>query len=54
VELANKLGINGVPGFIIGTVDKNDPRKVTGISVIRGARPLGNFRQELDSALQKL
>ena len=51
IELANKLGVNGVPGFIIGTVDKNDPRKVTGISMIRGAMPFGNFQQEIDLAL---
>jgi len=53
MELANKLGINGVPGFIIGTVDKNDPRKVTGLSMLRGAMPLDNFRREIDAALQK-
>jgi len=29
IELASKLGVNGVPGFIIGTVDKNDPRIVS-------------------------
>jgi len=53
MDLANKLGINGVPGFIIGTVDKNDASKITGISMIRGAMPLGNFQKELDTALQK-
>jgi len=53
MELANKLGINGVPGFIIGTVDENDPRKVTGISMIRGAMPFGAFQQELDAALKR-
>jgi len=51
IALANKLGVNGVPSFIIGTVDKTDPRKVTGISIIRGAMPIGNFQQELDAAL---
>ena len=51
LELANKMGMLGVPGFIIGTVNENDPRKVTGISMIRGAMPLGAFKQELDAAL---
>jgi len=51
MALANKLGVTGVPGFIIGTVDRNDPRKITGISMIRGALPLGNFQKELDAAL---
>jgi protein-disulfide isomerase len=50
---AKELGISGVPGFIIGTVDAKDSRKVTGISMIRGAVPLGNFQQELNSALNK-
>ena len=53
IELALKLGVNGVPGFIIGTVDENDPRKVTGISMIRGAMPIGAFQQELDAVLQR-
>ena len=53
MELANKLGVNGVPGFIIGTVSRTDPRKVTGISMIRGAMPLGAFQQEIDSALKR-
>jgi len=51
MELANKLGVNGVPGFIIGTIDRNDPRKVTGISMIRGAVPFANFQKELDAVL---
>jgi protein-disulfide isomerase len=53
MELANKLGVNGVPGFIIGTVDENDPGKVTGISMIRGAMPFDNFQNELDAALRR-
>jgi protein-disulfide isomerase len=51
MALANSLGVNGVPGFIIGTVDTKDPRKVTGVSMIRGAMPFGAFQQELDAAL---
>jgi len=53
MALANELGISGVPGFIIGTVDEKDPRAVTGISEIRGAAPFGNFQHELDAALRR-
>ena len=51
--LASKLGVTGVPGFIIGTVDENDPRKVTGISMIRGAMPIASFQNEIDAALKR-
>jgi protein-disulfide isomerase len=62
IELSNRLGINGVPGFIIGTmgtigtigtVDENDARKVKVISMIRGAMPLVNFQNEIDAALKR-
>ena len=51
VALTSKIGISGVPAFIIGTVDAKNPRKVTGVSAIRGAFPLENFKRELDAAL---
>ena len=51
MKLANSLGLSSVPVFIIGTVDAKDPRKVTGITTIRGAIPLDNFRQGLDLLL---
>jgi protein-disulfide isomerase len=51
MALAGKLGITGVPAFIIGTVDSKNPRKATGVSIIRGALPLENFKREIDSAL---
>jgi protein-disulfide isomerase len=49
--LAQKLGINGAPGFVIASVDPQNPKKVKGISFIRGALPFANFQKELDSAL---
>jgi len=52
IKLAIELGITGVPGFILGTINENDPRKVTGITVIRGAIPLESFRQGLDIVLK--
>ncbi len=51
VALAQKLGINGVPGFIIGSIDPKNPMKVKGISFIRGALPFTNFQKEIDLAV---
>ncbi len=48
---AQRLGINGVPGFIIGSVDPQNPTKVKGISFIRGAMPFANFQKEIDLAM---
>ena len=52
MSLAGDLGIDGVPGFILASVDAKDPRRVTGITTIVGAVPFVNFRQELDAALE--
>jgi len=51
IALAQKLGVNAVPGFIIGRVDPSNPGKVTGISMIQGAMPFASFQTELDAAL---
>jgi len=51
VALAQKLGVNAVPGFIIGRVNSSNPGKVTGISMIQGAAPFANFQMEIDAAL---
>ena len=53
MQLADTLGINGVPGFILGTVAKNNPRKVTAISMINGAVPFGDFQREIEAALKR-
>ena len=50
MALAKDLGISGVPGFIIGAVGA-DSRKVTGISLIRGAVPLAGFQKEIETAI---
>jgi len=47
--LAGRLGIAGVPGFIIGTVDASGGVKA--VSFISGAQPFDVFRQALDEAL---
>jgi protein-disulfide isomerase len=51
IALADKLAIPTVPGFIIGVVDPNNPKKVKGISYIRGAKPYDIFKQEIEKAL---
>ena len=51
MELARKLGINGVPGFVIGVVDSQNPGSVKGISSVRGALPFPNFQKEIEAAI---
>jgi len=53
MALSKELGMLGVPGFIIGamgTDDAKDSRKVTGISMIRGAMPITSFQKEIEAA----
>ena len=51
MELARKLGINGVPGFVIGLADAQNPGSVKGISSILGAQPFSNFQKEIEAAI---
>ena len=51
MELADQLGISGVPGFVIAAVDEKNPRQATGILMLRGAVPFSNFKREIDAAL---
>ena len=51
MELARKLGITGVPGFVIGLIDTQNPGNVKGISSIRGAMPFPNFQKEIETAM---
>jgi protein-disulfide isomerase len=48
---AQKLGIAGTPGFLLALTDPNDPQKVTGLSVIRGAVPFATFKTEIEREL---
>lgn len=54
VSLAAKLGIAGVPGFVIAKMDVKSPLKVKGISLLRGAQPLAIFQKEIDQALANI
>jgi protein-disulfide isomerase len=51
MALARKLGINGVPGFVIGLIDSQNPGSVKGISSVLGAVPFSSFQKEIASAL---
>jgi protein-disulfide isomerase len=52
--LAAKLGIKSVPVFILAQIDPNNPKKVKGIALIRGAQPFANFQKEIEQALTNL
>ena len=51
MALARRLEITGVPGFVIGLVDTQNPGKVKGISSVRGALPFSSFQKEIESAI---
>ncbi len=47
---ARKAGASGTPSFVVGLVDEKDPRKVHGLTFIRGAQPFAAFKVALDDA----
>ena len=49
---AQKVGITGTPGFVLGVTDPKDPTKVKGLSYIRGAQAFAAFKTQIDSALE--
>lgn len=51
LALAQKLGINLTPTFLVAANDPTDPAKVKALTVIRGAQPLATFKTEIDKAL---
>jgi protein-disulfide isomerase len=54
IEMAIKLGMTAVPGFILAARDSQNPSKVKGIIALRGAMPLEMFQKEIDQALANL
>ena len=54
LSLANKLNVPSVPGFVIASSDPVNPKKVKGISFIRGAKPFIEFQQKIEQALAGL
>ena len=53
MAVAQKAGATGTPSFVLGLTDPNDPTKVKGIALIRGARPFADFKTEIDKALSE-
>jgi len=55
VALAQTLGVDGVPGFVLARVEAADaggrPLKVRGVAAVQGALPFAAFRREIDAAL---
>jgi protein-disulfide isomerase len=51
MAVAQKLGINGTPSFLLALSDPKDQRQVKGLTLIRGAMPFSNFKTEIDKAL---
>jgi len=49
---ASKVGITGTPGFVIARTDPKDPKKVTGVTFIRGAQAFAKFKAEIDKLLK--
>ncbi len=48
---ASKVGITGTPGFVLALSDPKDPKKVKGLSYLRGAQPFASFQTQIDKAL---
>jgi protein-disulfide isomerase len=53
-ELSTKLGVLGVPGFIIASANPEIRSKMKGITFISGAQPLSVFNKAIDQALLSL
>ncbi len=48
---ATKAGATATPSFVLGLTDPDDPKKVKGLTFIRGAQPFKAFKAQIDSAL---
>ena len=49
---AAKVGARGTPSFLLAKTNPDDPTKVTGISVLRGAQPFATFQSQIEEALK--
>jgi protein-disulfide isomerase len=52
MALAAKLGVSGTPSFLLARADPDNPSKVKGLQLLRGARPFAAFKQVLDQVLK--
>jgi predicted DsbA family dithiol-disulfide isomerase len=48
---AAKAGITGTPGFLLALTDPKDPKKVRGVTVLKGAHPFDSFKPAIEQAL---
>jgi protein-disulfide isomerase len=48
---AAAAGITGTPGFVVALTDPKNPRKVKGVTVLKGAHPFASFKPAIDQAL---
>jgi protein-disulfide isomerase len=46
-----KGGFTGTPSFLFAVTDPKDPKKVKGLSAMVGARPIEQFKIEIEKAL---
>ena len=45
---AKRLGISGIPSFILAAADPYNPRKAKGVSFVLGVHPFGSFQKEIE------
>ena len=48
---AGKAGATGTPSCVLALTDPKDPKKVKGLTFIRGAQSFNNFKIQIDQAL---
>ncbi len=49
-----KAGVTGTPSSVLALTDPSNPKKVKGLSFIRGAQPFDGFKAEIEKALAAL
>ncbi len=49
-----KAGVTGTPSSVLAVTDPSNPKKVKGLSFIRGAQPFDGFKAEIERALASL
>ena len=50
---AGKAGATGTPSFVLGVTDPSNPKKIKGLTFIRGAQSFAKFKAEIDKALPR-
>lgn len=50
---AAKAGATGTPSFVLGVTDPTNPKKIKGLTFIRGAQSFDKFKAEIDKAMPR-